>query len=379
MKKSITIQKDPKIKVQSKYLKYLMPTKVYLQISKNAQMQVKKRNVLKGDIIYVDNNESFYSPISGTIDKIIPNNKDGFYLVIKNDFKENATYKGLKEFTTIKIRTDFLNRIKECSLINYEELKNIDYLLINGIDDEPYIANKMMIHTNFAQEIMQMVDILKDAFKIKKVFFCLKETDRESIEKISDVIDIYDGIYLKIIADVYPLSYNNVFQKYLSLSGSKKILTTEEIYELYIEIIKERKKDTTFITITGDIVENPLVIETKIGTPLKEIIKENITLKSEDYTLILNGLLKGREESLEEVIIDEHIVAAYFMSKQIPKSLECIRCGKCIEVCPNNCNPYYCYLKKTKQHIKNCNECGLCTYICPSHIKLYDYIGGNNE
>ena len=73
--------------------------------------------------------------------------------------------------------------------------------------------------------------------------------------------------------------------------------------EIYIEIIKERKKDTTFITITGDIVENPLVIETKIGTPLKEIIKENITLKSEDYTLILNGLLKGREASLEEVII----------------------------------------------------------------------------
>ena len=117
----------------------------------------------------------------------------------------------------------------------------------------------------------------------------------------------------------------------------------------------------------------------KIGTPLKEVVKDTIKLKSDNARVIVNGLLKGYESKIEDIILTEDIRAIYFMTKKDYQETPCIHCGKCNEVCPTKALPYTSYLSKGQKQNKNCIQCGLCSFICPSHIPLYKYTGGDKK
>ena len=147
---------------------------------------------------------------------------------------------------------------------------------------------------------------------------------------------------------------------------------------MYADIIKERKRDISFVTFTGDAIK-PFVLQVKKGTPLENVI-ENENIQIDEYTEVyLNSLLHGHLVNIKEVYLNDDTHALYFMKKKSVKEIPCIHCGKCVEVCPFNCNPYIAYLKRNKVVDKKCSGCGLCTYICPSHISLSDWIRGDDN
>jgi electron transport complex protein RnfC len=78
------------------------------------------------------------------------------------------------------------------------------------------------------------------------------------------------------------------------------------------------------------------------------------------------------------VLTKEQIGRAKFARRQTP----CIRCGRCLEVCPENLNPTRIahavknnLLKVAERYyISACIECGCCSYICPANIEVTGYI-----
>lgn len=376
MKKTICINKDPNIKVSSQIVSFMLPPSVFLPISKDAKIMFASKKVVKGEALFKDEHNTTFSPISGTVEKIVPIN-DKYYLKINNDYLENDSYKGTAELTTIRIRTDFAEKVKEYPFYSWDRFTGKKILVLNGIEDEPYVACKMMIHKTYKKEIITMLDVLREAFKLEKVFICLKENDRESIEAFMGYIDTYPAISLKILNDTYPLEDNSILKETLNLKD-EVFLSTQEVYDMYADIIKERKRDISFVTFTGDAIK-PFVLQVKKGTPLENVI-ENENIQIDEYTEVyLNSLLHGHLVNIKEVYLNDDTHALYFMKKKSVKEIPCIHCGKCVEVCPFNCNPYIAYLKRNKVVDKKCSECGLCTYICPSHISLSDWIRGDDN
>ena len=61
---------------------------------------------------------------------------------------------------------------------------------------------------------------------------------------------------------------------------------------------------------------------------------------------------------------------------------DCIRCAKCVNVCPMGLTPSYLmrvselsmWDKAEDDRIMDCIECGSCSYICPANRTLLDYI-----
>ena len=373
VKRLITISKDPYIKVKSQISEFLSPSFVYLPIDETAQLKIQKKKIMKNDALYKWNNKIYYSPISGTI-KSINKRYDAFlqpklYMEIANDFQENDHYQGVKS-TTMVISTDLHKKVKEYQGADFSSFKGKKRIIFNGMEDEPYLANKPFIHRYHLDDLLIMLDTLASVYKIPKIDIYLKETDRESIEIFDSRLGQYPNMELFILPDLYPLANDIVLTKFLKLTEEDKIVSTDEIFTYYYEIIKERKKDFCFITVTGDAITFPQVIKVKIGTLFKEVNQSLIEFNTANYTAFLNGIMKGKKINWENLIIDDSVRAIYFMKNKEEKVSDCIHCGKCNSVCPFGCNPYYHVISGGLHKSEKCIECGLCSFVCPSNIEI---------
>lgn len=373
MKKLVTLAKDPLIKVSSRITSFLEPEYIYLPIDEEIRQNIDYKKVKKGDLLYSWQGKKQYSPVSGKIVGFLQNSQ-GLFLKIQNDYREEDSYNGVKEFTTMSIRTNFQSQIKNFPDFDWSKFKNQKTLILNGIEDEPYAATRTFLNKLKSQEILEMLDLLRETFQMNEVLLYLKENDRESIEAFSKYLGTYPKISIQILPDYYPIGHEVILKSYLHLPEDSILLRPEEVYELYLNTIRDRKRDTILLTITGNAIENPQVFEVKIGTSLKEILKEHIHFKTAEYNFYINGLMHRETADVKEVILTPEIRVLYFMNPLHYKTKPCVHCGKCNEICPLKCNPYLSVNKKQKETSSKCIHCGLCTFICPSYIDIEKFL-----
>ena len=368
MKNLLTISKDVSIKVNSQVTNFLEPTKIYLPLDEKIEIQ--KSKVKKGEKLYSYQNKDIYSSVSGQIvgkQKI----QNTWYLVIKNDYREEDKYNGLSDFTRTSMYTNFQAKITDSNLFDWKMFKNKTALILNGIEDEPYIANKTFLHKDETEAILQMLDCLATTYEIPTVKIYLKETDRESIEAFHEYNGTFENIEVCILPDYYPIGNEKVLRSYLKIADEAIVLSTYQIYDMYVNLIRERSNDVTLLTVTGDMMEDPQVFRVKKGTLFKEL-RDCFTLKEGEYVSFVNGLMKREKKDLETLIISDDIQAVYFMKPLYNKTKPCLHCGKCSEVCPVKCNPYLAL--QTQKKLDSCLQCGLCTFVCPSYIDVANLV-----
>lgn len=358
---------------------YLLPNEIFLPVPKSSKILIKKKHIKKNEPLYIESGITRTSPISGTLKKVV--SKDNYFgqtcvfLNILNDFQEEDKLEGLGNTTTILIQ-DIKKKIKENLKEEYHTFENLESLVFCGIEEEPFLKNKMMIHKYHKDELLLFLDSLASIFHIPEIKIYLLEEDTESILALEQVIHTYPNMKLYLLPNVYPLAQKKYLRYYLKLKDTEKIIDTELLFSLYYEVVKQRKMDFTYVTFTGDAIENPQVIKVKIGTPLKEVVDEVVTFKNSNYIIFLNGLLTGREDTLENVYLTEDVRAVFFMNPSKSKEVICSSCGKCNMVCPLKQNPYRSVKTNGAYKNKNCVHCGLCTFVCPSNISIEKYLKG---
>lgn len=379
--KKITVEKNENLVLKDTITPCLSPAHIFLPIYHTSTLRIDpKEPIFKGQIIF----DSIPSPVSGKILGITKcktiHNHIQDCLLIENDYKEKY-----KEKKSVRKKINTLSK-EELIKLTKEYNPNLAALfessfskiVIHSIEEQPYVGNFMYLNRSFAGDIMSMIDALGEILLISNITFVLKETDYESINSYNFVLGMYPTIEVKYVPDQYLLSEKEQIKEYLKLNEEFLYLNVEEVYDLYQFLKKRRYKDEKLITITGDAIENPQVIQCKLGTKIDEIIKEHIKLNTDDYILLSNSLLNGSIED-RNLIVTEQLKAIFIMKEKEIKESKCIRCGKCNEVCPVNIKVYN--LVNNKQcSIEECIQCGLCSYVCPSLINIQKYlVGDQNE
>ena len=103
----------------------------------------------------------------------------------------------------------------------------------------------------------------------------------------------------------------------------------------------------------------------KINTSLKDVLDKFINIIDEEYDILINGLMNGFIiKNIDDFIITKDITSINIMKKKDIIKNECIKCGKCISICPEGVNPL------SLRNKDKCIDCGLCSYICPCNINL---------
>ncbi|MCI7241988.1 MAG: RnfABCDGE type electron transport complex subunit C [Bacilli bacterium] len=410
--RGVTIKMDDKIKVKKEMLEFIKPQKIYIPLENKSGIKYKKLvnvgdYVFKGQVVAM--NESIDFPIHSSVSGYVVENESNELntgkkvecIAIENDFKEKYQEKlgSIKEITNYS-KEEFIELLKTSGItglggsdfptfLKYNTESKINYLLVNGVECEPYISCDKVVMSKYMEKILEAVDAILEIMKIKKAYIVVKSSNIESQKVINKYINTYPNIKLALMPDMYPAGWErNIVEVVLHKKYDKYpvevgaiVSNVSTIYAIY-EMLKYNTPLTErIITITGTGIRKPSNIKVKIGTKLSEII-ENI----EGYKdikkpiFIAGGPMMGSSLPNDNLIVTKDLNCVLVIDDIELTNYPCIKCGKCTNVCPVHLLPVMIMNnmgneKKLKELMpQKCIECGLCSYICPSKIEVREYV-----
>lgn len=364
MQKLMEIKKDESILVSSKTESFLKPDMIYLPISSRDTFLVKKNDSVKiGDKI----TEQIFSPVSGVVQGLMKMNsldESVAYLEILNDFEERRVK-----------NTGLKRKITKENVLSVLNLAGKKSLVLNAIDDEIYVLTENFYLFCYYEEFLELLDEIHQLFSLEHIYVCLKASSSENINQLMSDLGMYPDIILKVVPDLYLLAKPQFLLSYLEIDEEDSlVVSAHTFYHAYNFLKRGRTMSDIFITISGNVVKNPMVVQVKLGSLLKDVINELVLYQEEDVTYIANGLLSGKEIDLDSFVVTPSLHSLLIMKREERKQEEkCLNCGLCSEVCPVHLNPRLWKNPKYKEQMeKQCIKCGLCTYICPVYIRFLE-------
>lgn len=375
--KLVSLEKDSNIIIDRKLITFLNPDYVYLPIG-NSKLLVNQNDLLSKNMPVSQN---VLSTISGYALGLITKNvfsEPQKCLVVENDFKEkDNNLKTRRKDITIETILKSLENHDDYLYNIFKSLKNCDEIILNTINDEPYVINKIINFKENINDILEFLDKLSILYKSKNIRIIVKNIDSDIIDECLNVLGTYPNIGITLVNDEYLLGRKDILLERLRIDVNKTLYLDSNDLERLINLVKYNKVSTTkIITISGDALKKSIVLKVKKYTLLKEIINKYLKIITDDYTIVVNNLLCGLKSD-ENLIISEEVESIHFMKNKHEKTERCIKCGKCINVCPMGINVVK-YLKK-KVNDPRCIDCGLCSYVCPSFINLKEFVRGDKS
>ncbi len=374
MTKYVKINKDLNFKFDKHIKEYLNPDYVYIPYNDKDNLNVKgNEEIHKNSIVIANKNKFIYSPVSGTVKGMCDNIVDGKKMktiVIENNFKESVRKStGVKKNPYNITKDELLNLVKTYRVFNGN--LNGKTMIISGIDMNIYENVYSTIISEHAEQLLEVIDALINILGIHKCFFALKDTDSANVTMLLNQIGTYPNIELKLMSDSYPMGHPDILIKELVLDNKMDegvvFLTTEDVYNIYHTIKRKCPLSEKYVTIGGNLLNKGKVVKVKIGTRIADIINNEFKVKTNNYHIIINGLLSGYEIDSLNAIITPNIHSIFIESARKEKEVKCINCGLCHIHCPVNADP------RNNVNMDKCIKCGLCNYLCPSKIHL---VGG---
>lgn len=394
-----------------KLLVYNKPKKVYIPLisgnDTNITILVKKGEyVYKGSIIGKRKGDfriPIHSSVSGTVldfeEKTCFNGEKVKCVVIENDFKEKIEQKlSVKRSINKYTKEEFLNLLMENGIVGLGgagfptyvkyEPKNINTLIINAVECEPYITADHILAKQKCEEILEAIDAILEINKIKEAIIAIK---KENVE-LKQIFDNYIGTYLKIkiklVPNVYPMGWERKLIKEVTHKEYDKYPIEEgivvnnisTIYAIYEALKYNKPLIERIITFSGENLQDKRNVLVKIGTPVSEVL-EQLKVK-ENSVIVAGGPMMGKK--VEDLVVSANMNCILALENKIDIPTICLKCGKCVEVCPSKLSPVLIMRTKVKKdkdinklkklHPEKCIECGLCSYICPANLLVRERV-----
>ncbi|MCW8922133.1 MAG: electron transport complex subunit RsxC [Gammaproteobacteria bacterium] len=404
-----------KCKPQSRYV---IPLQQHIGAAGEVIVKQGQR-VLKGQMLAISEklvSAPVHAPVSGTIVEIgkhatpHPSGMEADCIIIENDFQDEwVEKKPVADDYNQMNSHDLRNIIRNAGIVGLggavfpsaikQTEVNINTLILNGIECEPYITCDDLLMRERAREVIQGADIIAHIIKARECIITIEDNKPEAIAAMQAAIDEDStGFFrLQIVPTLYP-------------SGSEKMLikivTGKEIpmnglpadigvlchnvgtaYAIHKAIYEDEPLISRIVTVTGNGIEQAQNLEVPIGTSIADCIEQCGGYSSDAHCLIIGGPMMGYSLDNDAVPVIKACNCLLVTSSDeiYPANTEahmpCIRCGRCVEACPVQLLPQQLYWyascgnheRVSEYHLFDCIECGCCTYVCPSQIPLVQY------
>lgn len=270
-----------------------------------------------------------------------------------------------------------------------------DVLLINGVECEPYLTSDHRIMLEKPDEILVGTQLLMKALKVEKAVIGIENNKPDAIELLSERCKEYKGISVVALKVHYPQGgekqlINAVTGKEVPSGGlpiavGAVVSNVGTAFAVYEAVQKNKPLIERVVTVTGKAVKQPANYLVRVGTATSELVEAAGGIPENTGKIISGGPMMGKAMASLDVPVTKGTSGILVMEEEESKRMEvlsCIRCSRCVSVCPMGLEPYLLMTLGEKQifdraeieRIMDCIECGSCSYTCPSNRPLLDYI-----
>lgn len=273
--------------------------------------------------------------------------------------------------------------------------EHIDYLIINGVECEPYIVSDDRLMREHAAGIVRGIRILQHISGVEKVLIAIEDNKPEAIAAMQDACADDSQLSVRVIPTIYPsggerqliqiLTGRQVPANGLPRDIGLLMQNVGTAYAVYRAVVLGEPLIERVVTLTGDALSRPGTVWALLGTPVEDLLQFAGYQVYKRARVIMGGPMMGFTlPRLDVPIVKGSNCILAPARKELPsanREMACIRCGDCAEVCPASLLPQQLYwLARAedhdglrKHHLADCIECGACAYVCPSEIPLVHY------
>lgn len=350
-----------------------------------------------------------HASISGTVKAIkeVPLNTgvEGMAVVIESDGKNEKDPSVESKGDLDKITSEeIIEMIKEAGIVgmggatfpSHVKLSpppedKIDTIILNGAECEPYLSADHRLMLEGADDIVLGLKIIMKAAGVENAYIGIENNKPDAIDTMLKAVENEDNIKIAILETKYPQGgekqlINAITKREVPSGGLPK-----DIGVIVFNVGTSAQIAKTFrtgmpliervITVGGNGVRKPKNLLAKIGTPIKDLIQHCDGYADDVGKIILGGPMMGIAQHTDEVAVVKGTSGLLVFDKKeatIPEPSNCIRCGRCIEVCPINLQPLFIsenslnnrFEEAERYRALDCIECGSCSYICPAKRPL---------
>lgn len=269
--------------------------------------------------------------------------------------------------------------------------KEAKYLVINGVECEPYLTSDHRTMLERAEEVVEGIMIISKVIDAKEIIVGIELNKMDAIMHLRDVIK----------ASGYPIHVQPLKMKYpqgdekqlLSATINKEIPSGKlpldigavvsnvgTCFAVYEACVKNKPLIERIVSVTGECIKEPKNVLAPIGTKIGELIDFCGGFKEEPDKIVSGGPMMGFSFYDLNTPIQKGSSGVISIKVENPApQTACISCGKCVQACPIGLMPTMLYrnissgiydVALNRFSLMDCKECGCCAYVCPAHIPL---------
>jgi len=280
--------------------------------------------------------------------------------------------------------------------VNISGRRNIDTLIINAAECEPYISCDDMLMREHPEEVLDGVAILRHLVGAHECLIGIEDNKPEAIGALRQAISARGSdVELVVVPAHYPSGGEKQLIRLLTglevpshgLPASIGVLCQNVATAAAVAdaVLRGRPLIERIVTVTGRGVRQPGNFRVRVGTPIEFVIAQSGGYSTHIHQLILGGPMMGFALHSDTVAVTKAanclLAASYEEAPRKEAERPCIRCGACADVCPAQLLPQQLYWyararefdKVQDYHLFDCIECGCCAYVCPAQIPLVHY------
>ncbi len=355
---------------------------------------------------------NIHSTVSGTVKKIVKlvnivTSQPMDAVVIESDEKDKWIL--MKKITKWESQSNetLINQIKQAGIVGLGGAtfptnvklspppgKNIDTIILNGCECEPYITSDHRLMLEQGDKIIDGLRVIMKLLDCDNVHIAIEDNKPDAIDHMNKLVEKagIDGVKVSVLKSKYPMGAEktltkNLLKREVPMGGLpldvgvvvQNVSTVKAISDAIFEgkALVERA-----ITVTG-LVKEPKNLIARFGTSTKELIEFCGGMTDDANEIIFGGPMMGLSQTDLDTPTLKGTNCILVKKAEIFEERDCIRCSACINVCPMDLMPtMYVQLVKKKRYeecgseffVDNCVECGSCSFSCPAKIPIVQYI-----